>query len=142
MTLADFKVSQQEMTEVERIRSNLFTYVIQRKAAQECVNMVIGDFRQFLWSSDSDKVERSNVHYLELIDENPDSDEVMLRVTEDLLDKFSTNSHQSWIVLGKEIPAFNANKVSIWRGPSKAPTLSWRLAYPEEFPGSVDEGIL
>ena len=73
--------------------------VIQRKAAQECVNMVIGDFRQFLRSSDNNKVERSKVHYLELIDENPDSDEAMLRVTEDLLDKFSTNSHQDWIVL-------------------------------------------
>lgn len=36
---------------------------------------------------------------MELVDENPDSDETMTQIAEDLLDRFSTGTQQGWVVL-------------------------------------------
>ena len=36
---------------------------------------------------------------MELVDENPDCDETMAQITEDLLNRFSTGTQQGWVVL-------------------------------------------
>jgi len=41
----------------------------------------------------------SCVHYMELINENLDSDEMMSIVVEDLLEKFDTKEQNGWVVL-------------------------------------------
>ena len=41
----------------------------------------------------------SLIYYMELINENPDSDETMSIVTEDLLEKFDTKEQNGWVVL-------------------------------------------
>ena len=41
----------------------------------------------------------SLIQYMELVDENPDCDETMAQIAEDLLDRFSTGTQQGWVVL-------------------------------------------
>ena len=36
---------------------------------------------------------------MELVDENPDCDETMAQITEDLLERFSIGAQQDWMVL-------------------------------------------
>ena len=36
---------------------------------------------------------------MELVDENPDCDETMAQIGEDLLERFSTGAQQGWVVL-------------------------------------------
>ena len=56
--------------------------------------------RQFLNVDNEDEnCQTSQIYYMELADEHPDSDETMLEVAEVLLDKFTTETQQGWVVL-------------------------------------------
>ena len=48
----------------------------------------ISDMRSFIHSDGNMATAPSQVYYMELINENPDSDETMCLVAEDLLEKF------------------------------------------------------
>ena len=43
----------------------------------------------------------SQVYYMELVDENPDSDETMSLIAEELLDKFGSETQDGWVVMVK-----------------------------------------
>ena len=100
MTIEYYKLSQAEKQELQCIHENLVTYAIQRKASETDNNeWVICDYRQFLVTNATLTNSPSRIHYLELVDEHADSDEAMLQVVEDLLDKYLVNHHQKWLVL-------------------------------------------
>ena len=65
----------------------------------ENTNGILNDVRQFLEQSITDEQKPSLIQYMELVDENPDSDETMTQIDEDLLEKFSTGAQQGWGVL-------------------------------------------
>ena len=74
----------------------LFSYTLQK-----CVTSdeVLKDFRKFLsHSQPQDKSQLSQIHYMELVNENPDSDETIAQIADQLLEKFSATP-QSWVVL-------------------------------------------
>ena len=43
----------------------------------------------------------SQVYYMELVDENPDSDNTMSLIAEELLDKFGSEIQDGWVVMVK-----------------------------------------
>ena len=49
-------------------------------------------------SQPNDTTQLSQIHYMELVNENPDSDETIARIADQLLEKFSVTP-QSWVVL-------------------------------------------
>ena len=55
------------------------------------------NFRQFL-DDDADK-QKSKMYYMELVNENSDSEETMALIAEDLIDKFGKGSQQWWVML-------------------------------------------
>ena len=62
--------------------------------------MVLNNVWQFLnLANEDENCQTSKIYYMELVHENPDNDETMLEVAEDLLDKFTTETQQGWVVL-------------------------------------------
>lgn len=56
------------------------------------------DIRQFMDNANvSDQP--SKIYYMELVDENTDSDETMAEVAEDLLEMFATETQLGWVLL-------------------------------------------
>lgn len=96
-----FNITSEEHDEVTITRMNLCYHAFQRKSVEEnSDNWVINDFRLFMKCARPKRDDQqSQIHYLELVDENADSDDAMLQVVEDLLEKFEKNEYQKWVVL-------------------------------------------
>ena len=101
LTLQDYKTKAVEEIQLTNIRADLITYVIHRIALNNQESEVVNDYRLFMSSQLEPQLgtEPSKIHYLELINENADSNEAMLQVADDLLNKFSKSEHQKFVVL-------------------------------------------
>ena len=102
LSLQNFHESESEVTERKEIHAKLFAYIVQKYTAQhlpENTNGILNDVRQFLEQSITHEQKPSLIHYMELVDENPDTDETMAQIGEDLLERFSTGAQQDWVVL-------------------------------------------
>ena len=60
---------------------------------------VVGDVRHFLHNENCNDQQPSQVYYMELVDESPDSDETMSLIAEELLEKFGNATQDGWVVL-------------------------------------------
>ena len=60
---------------------------------------ILRDMQYFLNVSFPIQLQGSCVHYMELINENPDSDKTMSLVAEEVLEKFEDKVQEGWIVL-------------------------------------------
>ena len=76
---------------------NIHAHVAEHQ--QDGHNIILSEFRSWLHDAQSNSIVPSCVHYMELIDENPDMDETMMLVAEDLLEKFRTEYYGGWVVL-------------------------------------------
>ena len=100
LTMADFEESSDEQIEQQKVNNKLFSYILLKYANHRHADSshVLSDIRQFLDNEDIERTQPSQVHYMELINENPDSDDTMCLVAEDLLEKFET-TQDGWVVL-------------------------------------------
>ena len=104
LSLQNSHESEGEVTKRKEIHAKLFAYIVQIYTAQhlpENTNGILNDVRQFLEQSITHERKPSLIHYMELVDEkeNPDCDETMAQIGEDLLERFSTGAQQGWVVL-------------------------------------------
>ena len=60
---------------------------------------VLQDVRHFLYEAKTCDDQPSQMHYVELVDENPDSDETMALIADNLLEKFTTELSEASVVL-------------------------------------------
>ena len=90
-------MSPAEKRETDKISSSLFSYMLQKLACQ-LIGSTLSDMRSFI-SLPNTVQSPSSIQYLELINENADSEETMLHVAEELIAIFEKNAHQKWIVL-------------------------------------------
>ena len=100
LTMADFEESGDEQIEQQTLCKKLFSYILLKYtndfyADSRCV---LSEMRQFLDNEDNERTQPSKVYYMDLINENPDSDDTMCLVAEDLLEKFETKL-DGWVVL-------------------------------------------
>ena len=102
LKLSDFDENELESLERQNLQAKLFTNTMQKLATSSTASEVqsVSDVRTFL-DCDASHLhmdQPSRVHYLELVDENPDSDKTMSLIAEDLLEKFD-NVQSGWVVL-------------------------------------------
>ncbi len=81
----------------------LFSYTLQKYVIhhfdKQSKKQVLRDVRQFLDQAQAGDEQPSQVYYMELVDENPGDDETMARIADDLLEKFSSETPEAWVVL-------------------------------------------
>ena len=90
--MADFEESKEEATERVSLSSRLFSYMLLKCTVHHDDNFdcTLSDMRFFLNDKCYKTIPPSQIHYMEFIDENLDSDQTMCIVAEDLLEKFDT----------------------------------------------------
>ena len=101
LTMADFEESNDEQKEHQTLDSKLFSYILLKYTNHhhQDLNHVISEMRQFFDNNEKESAQPSKVHYMELVNENPDSDQTMSLVAENLLDKFNITEQDGWVVL-------------------------------------------
>lgn len=106
---------------------------------------ILSDMRCFLDDKCNEKIPPSQIHCMELINENPDSDETMCIIAEDLLEKFDTKEQDGWVVIvgdGKMYQHLLNIKQQYGTALEKLKHIPWRLAYTKELPANSYEGLL
>ena len=100
ITIQEFQLVQSEKEEMNILSSSVLSYMLQKVAAAKD-NIILQELRQFLKLPHSAVfVKPSQMYYMELINENPDSDETMFHVAEHLLlDTFNNDARQEWVIL-------------------------------------------
>ena len=95
-----FSESQFELFERNKIFHEVFCCMLIKVAAAEN-DMVICDILHFIAPHTAQSNVPSKIHYMELINENADSDDTMLHVTENLLELFD-RGHHNWVLLAAD----------------------------------------
>ena len=87
ISMSAFELSQLEMENIEELKVRAFSvdsaYIL----------------NQFLPKPNETETEPATIYYMELLDENPDTDEAMLQVAELLIEAFTSNDHQKHVIL-------------------------------------------
>ena len=71
---------------------------VAHKSEENSSKLVLKDVRQFLSQIQANQVQPSQVYYMELVNENPDSDETMAQIANYFIEKFRTVP-ESWVIL-------------------------------------------
>ena len=101
LTLNNFFENVNKHKKQEELKENMLMYVFQKCSLYQHSNeaTILRDMRYFLNASFPIQLQASRVHYMELINENPDSDKTMSLVAEEVLEKFEEKVQEGWIVL-------------------------------------------
>ena len=105
LTIQNFQEYSDEKKEQDTLQIKLQSYIIQKFISDaypetRSEDGVLSELRQYLNEDNFNGVQiPSTVHYLELVDENPDSSETMCVVTEDILNKFGDKVQNGWVLL-------------------------------------------
>ena len=102
LTLENFQECSDERKERNTVQSKLLSYILQKYTADhysETGGVILSEVRQFLGGENCNMPQQpSTIHYLELVDEAPDSSETMSLIAEQLLEKFG-DIQNGWVVL-------------------------------------------
>ena len=105
LTIQSFQEHFDEKMEKDTLQIKLQSYIVQKYIADtypetRSEDGVLSELRQFLNEDNYNGLQiPSTIHYLELVDENPDSSETMCIIAEDILDKFGDKVQNGWVLL-------------------------------------------
>jgi len=110
-TFEDFQEGYNERERRQYLASMTFSYMVRKHAVQNSdtyKGQILKEFRDFLPSANEvpskaqersvppKHIQQSNIHYMELVDENPDSDATMMSIAEQLLEELK---YQEYVIL-------------------------------------------
>ena len=99
----DFLINTEEVMKAEKLHKNLFTFIITKQANNQqptpCEKVVtnIKAFMQCVHPMES--IAQSKFYYLSLFDENSDSEETMLHISEEVLQLANSECQNGYVVL-------------------------------------------
>ena len=103
LTLENFLENPEEKLEGEALCLKMLLYTFQKfSISQQSINKhetILKDIRHFLNDKPCQHPKMSTIHYMELVNENPDSDETMTLISEDIIDKLGSTVQDGWIVI-------------------------------------------
>ena len=95
-----------ENKEREITERKLFGFMLQKYVMHHFRHIsgkqVLQDVRHFLYEAKSHDDQPLQIYYMELVDENPDSDETMALIADNLLEKFATELSEASVVLVRD----------------------------------------
>ena len=79
----------------------MFNYTFQKYVLHQHSDgtTILKDMRYFSNGIFPIQLQQSKIHYMELVNENPDSDNTISLVAGDILDKFGNDVQEGWVVL-------------------------------------------
>ncbi len=99
LSAEQFKESEREAAEHDSISDQIFTYFTQ-KCTITSANKTLKEMNEFLYSLQSlESPRESHIHYMELINENADSQETLLHVSDYLISELYSEYQDGWVVL-------------------------------------------
>ena len=104
LTLESFQTSPVERLEVEKLNSSIFNYMLQKASCQD-LGITLSDIRSFIEPGNTVQCP-SYIHYMELVNENPDCEETMLHISENLIDVFQSGAFQEWVIVAGDGKTF------------------------------------
>ena len=100
LTLEGFQESSEEKTERECLGKKTFLYMVSKQAFSTKDGSVLKEFKEFFAVSENvQKQDPFTIHYMEILDENPDSNDTMKQVPELLLDNISSDYQRKYVIL-------------------------------------------
>ena len=89
-----------ETNERETLHSKLFAHMLAKdQMSSKEPRKILYDFKEMYAQSSKCETTQSNIYYMELVDENPDSTETMRYVSKLLLQNSATKHQDSYIIL-------------------------------------------
>ena len=102
LKLDRFSTTISERASTTMLNKELFSYFIQKIAIQDSdPSKTLKSFREYILPTAAQLKysDPSVVHYMEVLDDNPDSQETMAEVCELLMEKLLPESSQKWVLL-------------------------------------------
>ena len=104
VTMEGFSENSDEMTMRQSLESKTFAYMLSKHSLHTCIKALgegtFKEFKEFFANSvDSIDQDPSNIYYMELLDENPDSSDTMRHLAEILLENASSVHQDKYVVL-------------------------------------------
>ncbi len=97
-SIADFKENEYETRERKRLERKMLAYNFLKHQFPK-KEEVLHEFKDLYAYSTQDAIEKSNIYYMEMVDENPDSSDTMRFVAELLLSTTASNNQEGYIIL-------------------------------------------
>lgn len=101
LTLEDFKETEMEAAERDSSLNQVFSYITEKHFSNISTENSMKGMIEFLHPLSPPAIElaKSNIHYMEMINENPDSQETMLHVSDYILAELNSSYQGGWVLL-------------------------------------------
>ena len=102
LDLSQFQESDNEISSKLRLTKEVFAYFLQKSILPRCDSGVLKPLREFILPTVAQLTDHSAslLYYMELVDENADSEEAMTHVAEMVLEKVQSDSQRYIVLVG------------------------------------------
>ena len=99
LSVEQFKESEREAAENDSISVQMFIYLTHKSTITSHDN-TLKEMNEFLYSMQGSESPRvSHIHYMELLNENADSQETMLHISDYVLSELHSQYQDGWVLL-------------------------------------------
>jgi hypothetical protein len=99
LSISSFLISPEEKREGQHLLSQALSYVTQKNVIEAENIGMLKPFKLLVAETSHASAEQSNIVYMDILDENADSDETMLQIAEKLLEDMHCCDHDGYVIV-------------------------------------------